>query len=191
MSTPVVRDQTGGRPGRPEEHSRRGLDAGVPPPAAARAHVAAGSQGFQGYGLSILRIRYLVPRMLFCVVFSRLAILRIEGCLNSTLWNPLRKWSGGASRHSASPPRGSPARARMAALRQTPGRPKGDRRVCRPAAAAGAAPCDRYIISSLYHSIVYHLILHYIVLYDIILYYIVVLYNVMLWFMCILHRLAC
>ena len=43
------------------------------------------SQGFQGYALPILRIRYLVPRMLFCVVFSCLAILRIEGCLNSTL----------------------------------------------------------------------------------------------------------
>ena len=50
-------------------------------------------QGFQGYGLSIIRIRYLVPRKLFCVVFSRSAILRIEACLKSTLplyvWNPL------------------------------------------------------------------------------------------------------
>ena len=42
-------------------------------------------QGFQGYGLSILRVGSLVPRKLFvCVVFSCLAILRIEGCLNST-----------------------------------------------------------------------------------------------------------
>ena len=53
-------------------------------------------QGFQGCGLSILRIRYLVPRMvcLLCcyvivdvyqtnVVLSQ-AILRIGGCLNST-----------------------------------------------------------------------------------------------------------
>ena len=35
-----------------------------------------------------------VPRMFACVVFSCLAILRLEGCLNSTLqqyyWNPLR-----------------------------------------------------------------------------------------------------
>ena len=38
-------------------------------------------QGFQGYGLRILRIRYLVPRILVCAVFSCLAILRIEGCL--------------------------------------------------------------------------------------------------------------
>ena len=44
------------------------------------------TQGFQGYGSSILRIGYLVPRMnIFCIVSSRLAILRIEGCLNSAL----------------------------------------------------------------------------------------------------------
>ena len=43
-----------------------------------------GLQGFQGYCLSMLRIRYPVPRMLFCAVFSCLAILRIEGCLNRT-----------------------------------------------------------------------------------------------------------
>ena len=30
----------------------------------------ADSQGFQGYGLFIIRIIYLVPRMLFCVVVS-------------------------------------------------------------------------------------------------------------------------
>ena len=34
--------------------------------------------------ISILRIGYLVPQMSVCVVFGRLAILRIEGCLNST-----------------------------------------------------------------------------------------------------------
>ena len=28
---------------------------------------------------------YLAPRILVCVVFSWLAVLRIEGCLNSTL----------------------------------------------------------------------------------------------------------
>ena len=44
-----------------------------------------GLQGFQGYGLSIHRIRYIVPRMRLCVVFSRSAVLRIEGCLISTL----------------------------------------------------------------------------------------------------------
>ena len=37
------------------------------------------AQGILGYGLSI------VPRMLVFVVFSCLAILRIEGCLDSTL----------------------------------------------------------------------------------------------------------
>ena len=42
-------------------------------------------RGFQGCGLSIIRIRYLAPRMSFCVGFSCLAVLRIEGCLNSTL----------------------------------------------------------------------------------------------------------
>ena len=40
-------------------------------------------QGFQGYDVSILRIVYLVPRICVCLVFSCLAILRIEGCLNS------------------------------------------------------------------------------------------------------------
>ena len=49
------------------------------------ALVAEALQGFHGYGLPILRIRHLVPRMVVCVVFSCLAILRIEGCLNSTL----------------------------------------------------------------------------------------------------------
>ena len=44
-----------------------------------------GAQGFQGHRLSIPRIGYLVPRMFSCFAFSRLAILRIEGCLNSTL----------------------------------------------------------------------------------------------------------
>ena len=45
-----------------------------------------GNQGFQGYGLSILRIGYLVRERLFLfVVFSRLAILRIGGCTKSTL----------------------------------------------------------------------------------------------------------
>ena len=50
------------------------------------AELATGNQGFQGYGVTvdIPRIRYLVPRMLFCVV-SCLAILRIGGSLNSTL----------------------------------------------------------------------------------------------------------
>ena len=47
----------------------------------------------QGYGSSTLRIGYLVPRMIVCAVASCLAMLRIEGCLNSTLWqfswNPL------------------------------------------------------------------------------------------------------
>ena len=38
------------------------------------------SQGFQGYGLSILRIRYLVPRMVVCAVLGCFAILRTEGC---------------------------------------------------------------------------------------------------------------
>ena len=42
-------------------------------------------KGLQGYGLSIVRFRYLVPRIFVCVVFSCLAILRIEGCLNRTL----------------------------------------------------------------------------------------------------------
>ena len=43
-------------------------------------------QGFQGYGLSIIRIRYLVcSSNVVRVCFSCLAILRIEGCLNSTL----------------------------------------------------------------------------------------------------------
>ena len=40
---------------------------------------------FQGYGLSILRIEYLVPRMFVCAVVSCSAILRIEGCPNGTL----------------------------------------------------------------------------------------------------------
>ena len=59
--------------------------------------------GFQGCGLSILRIGYLVPRMCVCVVFSCLAILRIEGCLNSTLqrcsWNPLGAGARERQRH--------------------------------------------------------------------------------------------
>ena len=42
--------------------------------------------GISGYGLSILRTRYFVPRMFVCVVFGCLAILRIEGCLNCTLY---------------------------------------------------------------------------------------------------------
>ena len=50
--------------------------------------------GFQGYGSSVLRIICRVPRMCVCVVFSRSAVLRIEGCLNSTLQqysrNPLK-----------------------------------------------------------------------------------------------------
>ena len=54
--------------------------AAVPPAPQER-----GPQGFQGYSLSILRIRYLVPRRLFCVAFACLAIIRVEGCLNSTL----------------------------------------------------------------------------------------------------------
>ena len=37
-------------------------------------------QGFRRYGLSVLRIRPLVPRVLFCDVFRCLAIPRIEGC---------------------------------------------------------------------------------------------------------------
>ena len=49
-----------------------------------RGRGARGDQGFQGCGLSMIRIRYLVPRMLLFVFFvSCLAILRIEGCLNS------------------------------------------------------------------------------------------------------------
>ena len=49
------------------------------------AHHGPGLRGFQGYGLSILRVRYLVPRFIVCVVFSRFAILGIEGRLNGTL----------------------------------------------------------------------------------------------------------
>ena len=44
-----------------------------------------GAQGSQGCCSSILRIRYLVPGMFVCVEFSCSAILRIEGCQNSTL----------------------------------------------------------------------------------------------------------
>ena len=40
-------------------------------------------QGFQGYGLSSLRIRYLVPRIYLFV--SCLAILRIEGVLSDSV----------------------------------------------------------------------------------------------------------
>ena len=43
-------------------------------------------QGFQGHGVSIIRIRYIVPLMFVCIVFSCLAILRIEGCLNNTVF---------------------------------------------------------------------------------------------------------
>ena len=50
-----------------------------------RPTASAEVQGFQGYDLSILRVRYLTPQTCFCLVFSCLAILRIEGCLNSTL----------------------------------------------------------------------------------------------------------
>ena len=42
-----------------------------------------GFRGNQGYGLSVVRIGNLIPRTCLCVV-SCLAILRIEGCLNST-----------------------------------------------------------------------------------------------------------
>ena len=43
-------------------------------------------QGFQGYGLSIIRIRYIPCSSKVCLfLFSCLAILRIEGCLSSTL----------------------------------------------------------------------------------------------------------
>ena len=41
-------------------------------------------RGFQGHGLFIVRIGCLVPRMCVCGVVS-LAIIRIEGCLNSNL----------------------------------------------------------------------------------------------------------
>ena len=58
-----------------------GVGAGAPD----RGPQGPGSHGFQEYGLSILRIRYLVPRMFVCAVFSCLAILRIGGSLNSTL----------------------------------------------------------------------------------------------------------
>ena len=75
-----------------------------------------------------LQVRYLFPRMCLCVVFSCLAILRIEGCLNSTLqrysWNPLRPGEGtprpawtsqrGSSLARARPSRRSWARTRRA-----------------------------------------------------------------------------
>ena len=40
---------------------------------------------FKDTDLSTLRVRYLVSRMCLCIVFGCLAILRIEGCLHSTL----------------------------------------------------------------------------------------------------------
>ena len=43
------------------------------------------SRDFKDTVLSILRIRYLVPRMCFCAVFGCLAICRFGGCLNSTV----------------------------------------------------------------------------------------------------------
>ena len=42
-------------------------------------------EGFQGCGLSVLRVGHLAPRIVVCVVVRCLAILRIEGCLNNTL----------------------------------------------------------------------------------------------------------
>ena len=42
-------------------------------------------RGCQGYGLSILRIRYPIPPCVLHVVVGRFAGLRIEGCLASTL----------------------------------------------------------------------------------------------------------
>ena len=54
--------------------------------AATSSQATATFRDFKGTVLSILLIRYLVPRMVVAyVVFSRLAILRIEGCLNSAL----------------------------------------------------------------------------------------------------------
>ena len=44
-----------------------------------------GHQGLQGIGWSALGIGPLVPRMFVCTASSCLAILRIEGCPNSTL----------------------------------------------------------------------------------------------------------
>ena len=58
--------------------------------------------------LSMLQIRHLDPIMFCCAVFSRLAILRIEGCLNSTIkqhyLNPLGarvEWSASSTISSA------------------------------------------------------------------------------------------
>ena len=89
------------------------------------------AQGFQGYGLSILRFRYLVPRMCCCVVVSCLAIMSIEGCLNSTLqqyyWNLLGAsqapwWLGGRRRSSRpSRSRSGSAPAARSAERSPPG----------------------------------------------------------------------
>ena len=42
-------------------------------------------QGFQRYGLSIFESDTPFLRRCVCIVFSRLATLRIEGCLSSTL----------------------------------------------------------------------------------------------------------
>ena len=69
--------------------------------------------------LSILRIRHLVPRKLFCIVLSCPAILRIEGCLNSTKY-PLTVFLASPRCPRRRPgSRTRPARPR----RQTPSRP--------------------------------------------------------------------
>ena len=69
---------------------------------------------FQGCGFSNLRIGELVPRMCCCVVFSCLAIIRIEGCLNSVLqqysWNRLGLHRRGP--HAGLAPAGGCARGR-------------------------------------------------------------------------------
>ena len=62
-------------------------DARAGPDRRGAAHrLGGGARGFRGYDLSILRIRYLVPRMAWFVLrLVVLTILRIEGCLNGTL----------------------------------------------------------------------------------------------------------
>ena len=93
------------------EHSRRDRDRALAPAAAAPprhiytymyihniyiyiyiptttnndANKHIGYQGFQGYGCPFLESDTLFVEVFFCVVFGCLAILPIEGCLNSTL----------------------------------------------------------------------------------------------------------
>ena len=114
----------GGAPARSAAHRRRArrrarrVHAECRPGRAVRAPPPAGDQGFQGYGcIHSSNPTPCSSHVFVCVVFSCLAILRIEGCLKSALqhysWNPLgdgARGRAGQGRRGRRRPRAAPAR---------------------------------------------------------------------------------